>query len=136
MSNTKTITEDDIVEHIFMVLYSSLHKNELHLENEILKPTNLNFSAEQTEHLRELIVATGFIKNSIGFGKAGFIYLTVAGISIMKQYKSYSAYLHATQGNHAVTFNNMSTEDVEANKQLQHPQNSNEDIHQQDDMAH
>lgn len=136
MSNTKTVTEDDIVEHIFMVLYSSLHKNELHLENDILKPTNLSFSAEQIEHLRELIIATGLIKNSIGFGKAGFVYLTVAGISIMKQYKSYNAYMHATQGRHPANFLNTANDDLDVNNSTQRSQNSNGDKHLEDDMAH
>lgn len=51
MSNKVAVTEDDIIEHIFKVLYSNLHKNEMHLEDQILKPTNINFTHEQVEHL-------------------------------------------------------------------------------------
>lgn len=136
MSEKVTVTEDDVIEHIFKVLYSNLHKNEMHLENDILKPTNITFTHEQAEHLRELVVATGLIKGSIGFGKAGYVYLTGTGISIMKQYKSYHAYLHAVQGRQPQQFMAAHDDDFEQLNSSSNTQNTTNDNHHGDDMAH
>lgn len=90
------ITEDDLIDYILRVLYSNLDKNEMHFENEILAPLKLDLNEKQTEHLRELLIHTNLVKSSLGFGKAGFLYLTSAGIQFMKKHKSYRSFLQET----------------------------------------
>ncbi len=91
------ITEDNLIDYIFETLLLNLHQNEMHFENEILAPTKLTLEPKQTEHLREIVLATGFIKASVGFGKSGFLYLTGNGIQLLKVYKTYSNYLLTLQ---------------------------------------
>jgi hypothetical protein len=93
----KVLTEDDLIDYIFSALYANLGRNELHLRNEILAPTKLDLDEAQLEHLRELLLATSFIKNSVGFGKSEYMYLTAQGIQIMKMHGSYQAFLRSTQ---------------------------------------
>ncbi len=95
-SSAQIITEDDLLDYILRVLYSNLDKNEMHFEKEILAPLQLDITEKQVEHLRELLIHTNLVKSSLGFGKAGFLYLTSAGIQFMKKYKSYRGYLQET----------------------------------------
>jgi hypothetical protein len=94
----KMLTEDDVLDFIFHTLYINLDKNELHFENEIIAPSEIIMDAKQLEHLRELILSTGFIKASVGFGKNGYIYLTQNGIQLIKVYNSYSNYAATLHG--------------------------------------
>jgi hypothetical protein len=87
------VTEDDVVDFALQYLYAHMHKNEIHLEQEILAKGNIKVDADGVERLRELIMHTNLVNASIGFGKAGFIYLNQSGLQIMKQYKTYHNYL-------------------------------------------
>jgi hypothetical protein len=89
MSDQKILTEDDVIDYIFRVLYSNLDKNELHLEKQILASLPVALTDHQVEHIRELLMASGFINCSIGFGKWGMIYLNQQGIRFMREYKGY-----------------------------------------------
>lgn len=93
MSDKKMVTENDILDYIFQTLYFNLDKNELHFEDDILSPSGLELESKQIEHLRELMMNTGLVHQSIGFGKVGRVYLNGKGIQIMKKHKSYQAYL-------------------------------------------
>ena len=95
-SSAQIITEDDLLDYIIRILYSNLDKNEMHLEKEILAPLQLDITEKQVEHLRELLIHTNLVKSSLGFGKAGFLYLTSAGIQFMKKHKNYRSFLHET----------------------------------------
>jgi hypothetical protein len=94
----KMLTEDDVLDFIFHTLYINLDKNEMHFENDIIAPSQINIDPTQIEHIRELILSTGFIKASVGFGKNGYIYLTQNGIQLIKVYNSYSNYAATLQG--------------------------------------
>lgn len=99
MTEQKILTEDDLIDYIFRVLYSNLDKNELHLEKQILPSLNISLTDHQVEHIRELLMATGFINCSIGFGKSGMIYLNQQGIRFMKEYKGYLNFKKAEEIN-------------------------------------
>lgn len=105
MSNSENkqniITEDELIEYILNVLYNSLDVNEKHLENDILEPTKLKFTPQQLEHLREMIISTNFAKNSLGFGKNGYMYLTAFGITQLKTFGTYRNYLKVALGKEA-----------------------------------
>jgi hypothetical protein len=105
-SNERMVTEDDLIDYVYHQLYTNLHKNELHLENDILLPTKIALNDHQLEHIRELLLATNFVKSSVGFGKRGFIYLTAQGIQMMKMYNSYSGFLR-THPHHAGMHGNL-----------------------------
>lgn len=87
------ITENDILDYVFQTLYLNLDKNEMHFEDAILSPSGLQLESKQIEHIRELMMNTGLVHQSIGFGKLGRVYLNGKGIQIMKKYKSYQAYV-------------------------------------------
>ncbi len=95
----RQITEDDLIDYVFFTLYTNLDKNEMHFEEEIIAPTKLPLDAKQIDHLREVVITTGFVKPSVGFTKRGFVYLNANGIQIMKTYKTYSAYSAAANNN-------------------------------------
>jgi hypothetical protein len=128
----QVVTEDNLIDFIFFTLFTNLSKNEMHLENEILSPSQLELDTAQVEHIRELLMATGFIKASVGFGKNGFIYLTGNGIHLMKVYKSYSAYAATLHNNNNADFNENNSNNDAAAK----PINNAEPPHYlEDDMA-
>lgn len=93
----KMLTEDDVIDFILQTLYAHLHKNELHLERDILGPSGIQMDENQVEHIRELLMTTHLVNNSVGFGKTGYIYLTKQGIALMKKYKSWHAIQAAEQ---------------------------------------
>ncbi len=120
----RIVTEENLIDFIFFTLYTNLDKNEMHLENEILAPTNIPIDAKQIEHIRELLLATGYIKASIGFGKNGFVYLNQNGIQLMNSYKSYSAYMAANLGGRMQP-RHVNNESASQNKAIEH----NEPLH-------
>ncbi len=69
----KIITEDDVLDYILQTLFMNLDKNELHLERDILEPSNIRLDEKQTEHIRELLMSTGLVNNAVGFGRTGFV---------------------------------------------------------------
>jgi hypothetical protein len=89
------VTEDSIIDFVFQRLYTNLHVNEMHFDNDIITPSGLQLDAVQKEHLRELVVNTGLVNSSVGFKKNGFMYLNQSGIQVMKQYKSYTSFMAA-----------------------------------------
>lgn len=93
MSDKKIVTENDILDYIFQTLYFNLDRNEMHLEKDILASSGLELKDKQIEHVRELMMNSGLVNQSIGFGKLGLVYLNGRGIQIMKKYKTYLAYL-------------------------------------------
>lgn len=74
-----------------------------------------------------MIVATGLIKTSIGFGKVGNVYLTTSGIHVMKQYKSYQVYLQAMQGRQHMQFVQMQDRETEEPTNPNNPQHATVD---------
>ena len=131
----QTITEDDVIEYVLSTLFNNLDVNELHLEKDILAPTKIVFNNKQLEHLRELIISTNLVKNSVGFGKIGYMYLTSTGITQLKIHGTYRNFLKATLGEqhnnivgHFTNYQGDSLSNVAPNNSA--------DNHQHDDMAH
>jgi hypothetical protein len=118
--NARVVTEDDLLEYILKVLYNNLDKNEMHLES---------------EHIREILINTNLVKNSVGFGKNGFVYLTAAGIQVMKQHKTYHNFQKAT--NAEVHLQKVgSNQQLTPNEQQITDKNSSIYPSDHDDMAH
>jgi hypothetical protein len=137
----KVVTEDDLIDYIFSVLYSNLNKNELHLQKDILAPTKVELDENQIEHLRELLLSTGFVKNSVGFGKSEYVYLTAQGIQMMKTHGSYLSFLRASNqhtGEPNVASNQNQTNPAQNSgfQNLQSNSPANFPEHGGDDMAH
>lgn len=133
--NTRAITEDDLIEYILKVLYSNLDKNEMHLEKDIIAPTQIQLTEKEADHIREILLSTHLVKNSVGFGKNGFVYLTAEGIQVMKQHKTYQNFLSASSGQ-AHTQPLSRNQQLSPNKQQIPDQNLNSDSSKYDDMAH
>jgi hypothetical protein len=107
----------------------------MHLEKDILAATKIEFDDKQIEHLRELIISTNFVKNSVGFGKNGYMYLSAFGITQLKIHGTYRNFLKATHGSphdnvvgHFANYQNNNTD--------KNSQNNLNDNSQYDDMAH
>lgn len=135
MDTPRIITEDHLLDYIFLALYQHLHVNELHLEKDILAPMQLPLTEHQIEHIRELLMNTHLVNASVGFKKAGFIYLNAAGIRVMKQYRSYSAYQKSiiTEGSSPIS---EATEDTEVKRNESDNPTSPSAEAGYDDMAH
>lgn len=134
-AQTRAVTEDDLIEYILKVLFSNLDKNEMHLEKDIIVPTQIQLNERELEHIREILMSTHLVKNSVGFGKNGFVYLTASGIQVMKQYKSYHNFLKATNGEtHPQIIGNY--QQLTPENQSQPDKNQGEDAAHYDDMAH
>jgi hypothetical protein len=133
--NARVVTEDDLLEYILKVLYNNLDKNEMHLEREILLPTQIQLTEKESEHIREILINTNLVKNSVGFGKNGFVYLTAAGIQVMKQHKTYHNFQKAT--NAEVHLQKVgSNQQLTPNEQQITDKNSSIYPSDHDDMAH
>jgi hypothetical protein len=91
----QVISEDNIIDFVFHTLYNNPHIDEMHFQNEIIIPSGLQLDERQLEFIRELILNTNMVQSSIGFKKSGYIYLNAAGMQMMKNYKSYSAFAAA-----------------------------------------
>jgi hypothetical protein len=137
MSDKKALSENDILDYIFQTLYYHLDKNEMHFEKDILAPSGLLLEEKQVEHLRELMMNTGLVHQSIGFGKAGRVYLNGRGIQVMKKYKSYHAFLQQEESLQSLMGLNPSTGTPEKPGTANKPTGSAEETPpREDDMAH
>lgn len=93
----RVLTEDDVIDFTIRLLYSRLDIDELHFEKQILPELGVQIAGRDLEHLREVILATGFVSTPIGFGKVGMMQLTPNGMQLMKQYKGYIPFLRLQQ---------------------------------------
>jgi predicted flavoprotein YhiN len=93
----RVLTEDDVIDFTIRLLYSRLDVDELHFEKQILPELGVQIAGRDLEHLREVILATGFVSSPIGFGKVGMMQLTSNGMQLMKQYKGYIPFLRHQQ---------------------------------------
>ncbi|XZF15281.1 hypothetical protein ACTHGU_04025 [Chitinophagaceae bacterium MMS25-I14] len=78
---------------VLKMLYENSDKSTLHLENEILKPFNINLPPKENERIWDVLLSSGFVSPVVGFGNAGKIELTKTGYQIMSQYGAYSKFL-------------------------------------------
>jgi len=86
-------SEDDVIDQTIRVLYENLDKGELHFEKDVLPSLYKSFTVKEINHMWEVVLATNLVNPSIGFGKSGFMYLSNAGMQMMKMYDGYKAYL-------------------------------------------
>jgi hypothetical protein len=134
----KILTEDDILDYIFQTLYYSLDNNELDFEKEILASSLIELNEKQVEHLRELMMNSGLVNQSVGFRKSGKVYLNARGIQGMKKVKSYKGYLleDSIEGGAKIMSHPSADEASSATIQLQQPISKDEFPLRDYDMAH
>jgi len=87
----------DIDRRLFDIVLASLYENAdkdtLHMENDILKPLNINLPPNEADRIWEVMVSSGLVSPVVGFGNAGKLELTKAGYQLLSQYGTYSQYL-------------------------------------------
>jgi len=87
----------DIDRRLFDIVLASLYENAdkdtLHIENDILKPLNINLPPNEADRVWEVMVSSGLVSPVVGFGNAGKLELTRAGYQLLSQYGTYSQYL-------------------------------------------
>lgn len=140
MANQNTVTENDLLDYILQTLFYHLDINEMHLEKDILAKTNVPLNDKQAEHIRELLMTTNMVNNSVGFGKSGYAYLNKYGITMMKKYKTYHNILAAEYNQFPVQFSSQHViqpskgeEEKDDNKDTQNASSGEAGY---DDMAH
>lgn len=87
----------DIDRRLFDIVLASLYENAdkdtLHMENDILKPLNIELPRNEADRIWEVMVSSGLVSPVVGFGNAGKLELTKAGYQLLAQYGTYSQYL-------------------------------------------
>lgn len=87
----------DIDRRLFDIVLASLYENAdkdtLHMEDDILKPLNINLPPNEADRIWEVMVSSGLVSPVVGFGNAGKLELTKSGYQLLSQYGTYSQYL-------------------------------------------
>lgn len=82
---------------VLKTLYNNAGKSGLHVENEILAACRISLPSNENSRLWEVMTSTGWVSPVIGFGNAGKLELTKAGVQLMAQFGGYSEYLTSMQ---------------------------------------
>lgn len=97
------VSDNDVIDLVTKFLFYDTSK-EYDLENDILKPSKLKYTASDLNRIWKLLLETNMVEQAIGFGRAGKIQLSANGLLIMNKFGSYLDYLdHQTQAPGEVT---------------------------------
>ncbi|MBS1590118.1 MAG: hypothetical protein JST52_10945 [Bacteroidetes bacterium] len=88
----------NVMDATLRVLFENADKNALDLRTDIFDKANLHLSDSEMERLWDVLISSGWVSPTIGFGHAGKLELTKAGFQMMSQYGSYTNYLSAMRG--------------------------------------
>lgn len=94
-----SVLDANVIDTVLNTLYRNADKDNLNLHEEIYKPAHIKLPFKESERIWEVLVSTGWITPTIGFGNAGKISLTRAGYQLMAQYGGYKNYLASLQNN-------------------------------------
>ncbi len=94
-----SVVDADVIDVVLNTLYRNADKDILNLENDIYKPANIQLPHKEAERLWEVMISTGWITPTIGFGNSGKVGLSRAGYQLLAQFGSYKAYLASLQQN-------------------------------------
>ncbi|MBS1782969.1 MAG: hypothetical protein JSS78_07870 [Bacteroidetes bacterium] len=88
----------NVMDATLRVLFENADKNALDLRTDIFDKANLHLSDSEMERLWDVLISSGWVSPTIGFGHAGKLELTKAGFQMMSQYGSYTNYITAMHG--------------------------------------
>lgn len=86
-----------IIDKALASLYNDGDKVIRSLQDDILKPNNINLVEKDTERIWDIMMNSGLVHAVIGFGNRGKLDLTQEGYQLMSQFGSYSAFLQERQ---------------------------------------
>ncbi|HET8572602.1 MAG TPA: hypothetical protein VFL76_01915 [Edaphocola sp.] len=74
-------------------LYNDGDRQPASLEDDILKPAKIKFTAGGVDRLWDILLSTGLVSPVIGFGRSGRLTITNQGYQLMSQFGSYSNFI-------------------------------------------
>jgi hypothetical protein len=89
----------NVFDLVLKELFENADQDEMDLERDILAKSKIKLHQKESRRLWEVLTSSGWISPAIGFGKAGKLELTKAGMQMMTQFGGYSQYLAAMQTN-------------------------------------
>jgi len=86
-----------IIDKALASLYNDGDKIIRSLQDDILKPNNINLVEKDSERIWDIMMNSGLVHAVIGFGNTGKLDLTQEGYQLMSQFGSYSGFLEERQ---------------------------------------
>lgn len=83
----------NVLDVVLKSLYDNSDKTALFLEKEILVPHKFMLPFRESQRVWKVLLSSGLITPTVGFGNAGKVELTRAGYQLMAQYGGYNQYL-------------------------------------------
>lgn len=93
--------DKSIFDVVMSYLYLNADKNAIDLDKDILSRMTIKLPEREKDRVWDVLTTSGWISPVVGFGNAGKVELTQAGIQLMSQFGSYSNYLAAAHNNSA-----------------------------------
>jgi hypothetical protein len=91
--------DKSIFDVVMSYLYLNADKNAIDLDKDILSRMTIKLPEREKDRVWDVLTTSGWISPVVGFGNAGKVELTQAGIQLMSQFGSYSNYLAAAHNN-------------------------------------
>lgn len=83
----------NMMDIVTKILFEDGHKDELDLQKEVIDKANVIFPEKEVERIWNVMIGSNWVSPIVGFGKAGKLELTNAGLQMMSQYGSYKNFL-------------------------------------------
>lgn len=84
----------NMMDIVTKILFEDGHKDELDLQKDVIDKSNVIFPQKEVERIWNVMIGSTWVSPIVGFGKAGKLELTNAGLQMMSQYGSYKNFLH------------------------------------------
>lgn len=88
----------DMMNIVTKILFEDSQKDELDLQKDVIDKSNVIFPQKEVERIWNVLIGSTWISPIVGFGKAGKLELTNAGLQMMSQYGSYKNFLMKQEG--------------------------------------
>lgn len=90
---TQKQVDVELIDLVLKKLYNNGDKQTASLEDDILTPAKVNFTKEGFERLWDILISTGLVNSTIGFGRLGKLSLSMEGYQLMRRFDSYSSFI-------------------------------------------
>ena len=92
-----------VIDLVLRVLFENADRHAVDLNKDILDRAKIRLPERESQRIWDVLLGSGWVSPSIGFGKAGKLELTRAGFQMMSQFGGYNQYLASAQNSHQQT---------------------------------
>lgn len=94
--------DKNVIDLVLRALFENSDKT-LDLQKDVLERARIIIPKRETQRIWDVLISSGWVSPTIGFGKSGKLELTTAGFQMMSQFGGYQQYLASIQNHQPQT---------------------------------